>query len=238
MTIVEPDVGRLASKGEEGVGRLAEPARCSPPARRRSPSSACGATGATPRRTPGCGRAACSSPPAARASRSTACGSSATAPRGAWASRSRRRAHARGARGDAGRRQRRAGGARRASTCREVVTAAELQQACERGVPALRRAADGRGRRRLQARRRRPTGRSRRPGASASSSSSSRPPTCSPGWPPSAATARRWSASPPSTASRRSSYARGKLARQGPRRDRRQRHLARGHRLRRRTPTR
>ena len=44
--------------------------------------------------------------------------------------------------------------------------------------------------------------------------------------------ARRWSASPPSTASARSSMARGKLEREGPRRARRERHLARGHRLR------
>ena len=27
VTIVEPDVGRLASQGEQGIGRLAEPAR-------------------------------------------------------------------------------------------------------------------------------------------------------------------------------------------------------------------
>ena len=70
---------------------------------------------------------------------------------------------------------------------------------------------------------------------SAWSSSSSRPPTSSRRSPRSAATARRWSASPPSTATQAVDVRRAASSTaQGPRRDRRQRHLARGHRLRRR----
>jgi phosphopantothenoylcysteine decarboxylase / phosphopantothenate---cysteine ligase len=83
VTIVEPGSGRLASKGEQGIGRLAEPPRKPSPPRRgptepaRAPRRpAAGATGRA------CG---CSSPPAARASRSTACAFSATAPRAGWA---------------------------------------------------------------------------------------------------------------------------------------------------------
>ncbi len=74
VRIVEPGVGRLASKGEHGVGRLAEPAEL---------LAACEAALLEGRASVG-QACACSSRPAARASRSTACASSATAPRGAW----------------------------------------------------------------------------------------------------------------------------------------------------------
>ena len=82
--VVAPDTGRLASQGEEGVGRLAEPARI---------LAACeGAlAGALD------GRSALGRPEGAghrgraRASRSTASGSSATAPQDAWAWRWRAR---------------------------------------------------------------------------------------------------------------------------------------------------
>ena len=78
-----PGTGPLASKGEWGVGRLAEPAEILGVDEEllvgrqfaRVRSTACG----------------CSSPPAARASRSTRFASSATARPGGWASRSPRR---------------------------------------------------------------------------------------------------------------------------------------------------
>ena len=72
--IVEPETGPLASKGEWGAGRLAEPATilarveaCSRAARARWTAYACW------------------SPPAARASRSTRCATWATARPGGWA---------------------------------------------------------------------------------------------------------------------------------------------------------
>ena len=77
--IVAPGTGSLASRGEWGVGRLAEPAEILRRSRRRSPWAA---------RSTAC---ACSSRPAARVSRSTRCATSATAPRGGWASRWRTR---------------------------------------------------------------------------------------------------------------------------------------------------
>ena len=79
VTIIDPGEGELASHGEHGIGRLAEPAAL---------LAACEALLRSPdaRR-----RCACSSPPAARASRSTASATSATARRGGWASRSRPR---------------------------------------------------------------------------------------------------------------------------------------------------
>ena len=48
--MVEPDVGRLASQGEHGVGRLAEPAHFSPPLRRSRRAARTAANGAQPRR--------------------------------------------------------------------------------------------------------------------------------------------------------------------------------------------
>ena len=78
--VVDPGTGRLASKGEWGVGRLAEPpeilaaveeALAGARATRRAPWTACG----------------CSSRPAARASRSTRCATWATARPAGWASR-------------------------------------------------------------------------------------------------------------------------------------------------------
>ena len=86
--VVEPEVGRLASKGEHGVGRLAEPARILAACLQALAASARRPT-APPRRTRASTACVCSSPPAAHASRSTACASSATAPPGGWASRSR-----------------------------------------------------------------------------------------------------------------------------------------------------
>ncbi len=86
VRIVEPGVGRLASRGERGVGRLAEPAEllaaCEAALAREPLRALLMAASAA---------SAFSSPPAARASRSTAFASSATAPRGAWASPSRAR---------------------------------------------------------------------------------------------------------------------------------------------------
>ena len=74
-TVIEPEEGALASRGEHGVGRLPEPRA---PARR--------GRGAAARRQPGPGTACGSwSPPAGPASRSTRCASSATAPAAAWA---------------------------------------------------------------------------------------------------------------------------------------------------------
>ena len=82
--------GGWPRRGEEGVGRLAEPARLlAACATALDGATALAGEAAAPTAT--AWRAcACSSPPAARASRSTACASSATAPPGAWASRSRR----------------------------------------------------------------------------------------------------------------------------------------------------
>ena len=79
--IVEPGTGALASKGEWGVGRLAEP----PEILEAIEAALAGTRRA---RWTGC---ACSSRPAARASRSTPCATSATARPGGWASRSPRR---------------------------------------------------------------------------------------------------------------------------------------------------
>ena len=79
VQVIPPGEGRLASHGEHGVGRLAEPnellAVCEA-ALARLRAAALGLTGG-----------ACSSPRAAPASRSTACATSATAPRAAWATR-------------------------------------------------------------------------------------------------------------------------------------------------------
>ena len=76
VTVIAPAEGELASHGEHGIGRLAEPAR-----------AAGGLRGAADARdlVRAC---ACSSPPAAPASRSTASASSATARRAGWATRS------------------------------------------------------------------------------------------------------------------------------------------------------
>src|SRR4029077_5613673 len=90
--IVEPGVGRLASEGEEGVGRLAEPAQLLAACEAALAGAAGGGAGGGR----GCGRGrgraggggggggAAASSPRGRGggSRSTACGSSATAPRG------------------------------------------------------------------------------------------------------------------------------------------------------------
>ena len=85
VTVIPPGEGELASHGEHGIGRLAEPAQL---------LAACEALLTAAHAGRACG---CWSPPAARASRSTACASSATARRGGWASRWRREAARRGA---------------------------------------------------------------------------------------------------------------------------------------------
>ncbi len=80
VTVIAPDEGELASHGEHGIGRLAEPAQL------LAAVEACSATIGRRRTAPGsCLASACSSPPAAPASRSTACASSATARQGGWA---------------------------------------------------------------------------------------------------------------------------------------------------------
>src|SRR3954462_6615362 len=87
VTVLEPGVGRLASKGEAGAGRLPDPSgllaavgAVVPPA---GPPAGGGAPGGRGGRG---GAGGCSGPPAARASRSTPCGSSATGPRAGWGS--------------------------------------------------------------------------------------------------------------------------------------------------------
>ena len=88
VTLIAPGEGELASHGEHGIGRLAEPARAA-------------GRGASPRWPDRLGslarHRACWSPPAAPASRSTASASSATAPRAGWGSRSPQQAARRGA---------------------------------------------------------------------------------------------------------------------------------------------
>ena len=89
VRVVDPGVGPLASKGEHGIGRLAEPAEL---------LAACEAAVAaasipSPPRSRAC---ACSSPRGGRASRSTASASSATARPAAWATRSPSRPRAAG----------------------------------------------------------------------------------------------------------------------------------------------
>ena len=69
VTVLEPGVGALGSKGEWGVGRLPEPPELLAAVEAVAPAGA-------PAPWTGC---ASSSPPAARASRSTPCASSATA---------------------------------------------------------------------------------------------------------------------------------------------------------------
>ena len=101
VTVIEPEEGALASRGEHGVGRLPDPAGCSMRSRRRPPGRAAPGTGC-----------ASWSRPAAPASRSTRCASSATARAGGWAWPSPSGGPPRG-RGDAGRRQRRAARPRR-----------------------------------------------------------------------------------------------------------------------------
>ena len=76
VEVIEPDEGKLASRGEFGRGRLPDPERAAGPDRG-------GAAGAASGPGTGCG---CWSPPAAPASRSTRSASSATAPAAAWAS--------------------------------------------------------------------------------------------------------------------------------------------------------
>ena len=175
---------------------------------------------------------ACSSPPAARASRSTACATSATAPRGAWAWRWPR-PRARAARDVTLVAANVALPSSPGSCACRVTHGGRAEAGLPSGVPALRRAADGGRRRRLRARQRRARARSRRPGATGSSWSSRPTATCWRGCPRSAAPARRWSASRPSTARRRLELGTRQARREGPRRDRRQRHLAQRHRLRR-----
>src|SRR6201991_3854868 len=85
VTVLEPGVGALGSKGEWGVGRLPEPPDLLRAVEAVLPGAPPGARAAP---WPG---AASSSPPAAPASRSTPCASSATAARAGWASRSPRR---------------------------------------------------------------------------------------------------------------------------------------------------
>ena len=103
------------------------------------------------------------------------------------------------------------------------------------GVPRLRRAADGRRRRRLHARRS-PTraARSRSPSANAWSWCSSRPPTCSPGSPRSGVAGQTLVGFAAEHGERAIELRARQAHRQAPRRDRRQRHLAHRHRLRRR----
>ena len=78
VTVIEPDTGALASRGEYGTGRLPD---AGAPARGDRGRAA----GAVAARGTACGS---SSPPVAPASRSTPCASSATAQAGGWASRS------------------------------------------------------------------------------------------------------------------------------------------------------
>ena len=180
-------------------------------------------------------RCACSSPRAARASRSTACATSATARPGGWASRSPTRPRARGADvtvvaanvalpAPAG------ACATSTSSTRRRAAGAPAREA----FAALRRAADGGRRRRLPPARRRRRRSSRRTAATGSTLALEPTPDVL------AALAAARRARPDAGRLRRrarrrtrSSTAREKLAAQGPRRDRRQRHLAAGHRLRR-----
>ena len=76
ISVIEPDEGALASRGEHGKGRLPDPAQPPGPGRSRS---------CRPASVPGTASGS-SSPRAAPASRSTPSASSATAPAAAWAS--------------------------------------------------------------------------------------------------------------------------------------------------------
>ena len=111
----------------------------------------------------------------------------------------------------------------------DVVTAAELQAACEARFAAadvlLMAAAVADFRPAAPA-----DGKLKKDRREELSSRSSGRRTCCPDSPPAAARARRWSASPPSTA--RARWTRARSSPQGPRRGRRQRRLAPGHRLR------
>ena len=80
VVVIDPGVGALGSKGEWGVGRLAEP-----------PDLLRAVEAVLPGAAPTSSACASSSPRAGRASRSTRCASSATAAPAGWASRSPRR---------------------------------------------------------------------------------------------------------------------------------------------------
>ena len=75
VEVIEPDEGKLASRGEHGRGRLPDPARLLARVEAALPAGSAPGTGC-----------ASWSPPAAPASRSTRCASSATAPAAAWGS--------------------------------------------------------------------------------------------------------------------------------------------------------
>ena len=222
--IVAPATGALASKGEWGVGRLAEPAEILAAIEARARP----ARASRRARSTGC---ACSSPPAARASRSTPCATSATARPGrmgfALAAEAARRGaevtlvaanvalpRRRGVRLRRRRDRRRAAEAARASAFADADVLLMAAAVADFRPAAPRRT------------------RSRRPAATGWRSSSSRPRTCWPRWRRAARRTRRWSASPPSTASGAVERGARQARAQGARRRRGQRHLARGDRLR------
>ena len=195
----------LASHGEHGVGRLAEPAellgrRARPPGRGAGSGSG-SVAGVRVLVTAGGTREPIDS---VRYIGNRSCG------RMGFALAERAAAPRR--RGHPGGRQRRAARAARASassTSRPPPSSA----ACDERFDACRRPADGRRGRRLPARAARPPTSSRRTDRRPARSSSNPPRTCSARWRRDAAPARCWSASPPSTGDGAVDYARGKLER-------------------------
>ena len=141
-------------------------------------------------------------------------------------------ARRRGARGGAAVRQRGPAGARRGRRVPTSSSAAAAAGGLRARVPLLRRAADGRRGGRLRAACTPARARSRRAAATACRWSWRRPPTSSPGSPGAAATGRRSSGFAAEHGAEAVAGAQAKLAAKHARRAGRQRHLARGHRLR------
>ena len=205
VTVLEPGTGALGSPGECGVGRLPEP-----PELLAAVEARLGAAGGAARR-----RCTCSSPPAARASRSTPCASSATARSGRMGFALAEEAARRGATVTVVAANVSLPRARRASSTSTSRPPPSSPPPARERFDALRRAADGRRRRRLPAGRARTPARSRRTDAAANWTLAAR------AYRGRADRARRraaapascWSASPPSTATARSRTARDKLER-------------------------
>ena len=205
VIVIEPDEGALASRGEHGVGRLPAPERLLPEVEALLPGRS-GPVG----RPAGPGHRG-RHPRADR----LACASSATARAGGWASRSPSAAAAPRRRGDAGRRQRHASRSPPACSGSTSRRAAELAAAVRDGVPGCRRAADGRRRRRLPPGGRGRRGRSRERGGGPRLRLEATEDILAALGARAASRARRWSASRPSTARRRSSAPATKLERKG-----------------------
>ena len=231
VTVLEPGVGALGSKHEWGVGPAApSPPSCSPPSRRVVPRRAAAAAGT------GCGSLVTAGGTREPIDAVRYVGNRSLGPDGLRAGRGGRRAAAPTSPSSPPTSRCRA---TRASRYVDVETAAELHAACEREFARLRRPADGRRRRRL------PPGAAPRDGKlkkdgrdELDAGARARRPTSSAASPPRAAPGQMLVGFAAEHGEGAIELRPRQARAQGPRRRRRQRHLARRHRLRRRPTTR